>query len=383
MKKIVSIMIVFVILFLCSCQSQEIRIYKGNENDGYTLDLHTFKNIGYSNLNEASDLISTAEKVTAEDMLEIEKIEIKAESQTPPQIAVVAGEVYAVSTLEDKACLYTLEGAKLFKAGAIYSLFEHNGCLLFCASESTEPNAYKLMKYDPKAKTLIQLNKTYSDKLPIYNSCGDYISITGSPELNTFGNPYIYNEECNVSFCNFINGEEKSSDKTVIHVKESVVPIKDVKNNLYVTYDRITSQLLFYDADKQIVVSQSMLDVIGRHSLICKLFGSQLLMKDFNDLVVYDFKDNSCKLIYKPDFDRVKNGEVYGEICEIIGDIIIFSDLDNLVAYDIKNNRTATLCAIEDVSYSGTDNETMFAFCRADVNLIDGEFYTTVYVCAV
>ena len=88
-------------------------------------------------------------------------------------------------------------------------------------------------------------------------------------------------------------------------------------------------------------------------------------------------------MIYKPDFDRVKNGEVYGEICEIIGDIIIFSDLDNLVAYDIKNNRTATLCAIEDVSYSGTDNETMFAFCRADVNLIDGEFYTTVYVCAV
>lgn len=382
MKRLVSIMLVFIILFLCSCQTQEIRTYKDNKNEGYPLDLHAFKNIGYSNLNEASDLISTAKKVTAEDMFEIDKFEIKAESQTPPQIAIVWGEVYAAITLEEKAYLYKVEDTKqnlLYEASSIHSLFEHNGCLLFCATESSESNVYKLMKYDPRAKTLIRLNETHSDKLPIYSSCGDYISVADSPELNSFGNAYMHDEKCNVSFCNFSTGEEKDSNKTVIHVKESVVPIKDVKNNLYITFDRITSQLLFYDADKQMVVSQSMLDVIGRHSLICKFFGSRLLMKDSNDLVIYDFKDNSYRLIYKPNFDRVQNGEIYGEVCEIIDDIIIFTNLDNLLAYDMKNNTFTTLGAIEDMSYSGTDNETTFAFCKANVDLIDDEFYYSIY----
>lgn len=382
MKRFVLIMLVFIILFLCSCQTQEIRIYKDKKNEGYTLDLHAFKNIGYSNLNKASDLISTAQEVAVEDMFEIDKFEIKAGSQTPPQIAVVSGEVYVAITLEEKACLYKVEDKKqnlLYDAGYIQLLFEHNGCLLFCAAESSESNVYKLMKYNPRAKTLICLNETHSDKLPIYSSCGDYISVTDSPELNLFGNAYMHDEKCNVRFCNFSTGEDRDSNRTIIHVKESVVPVKDVNNNLYITFDRITSQLLFYDADKQMVVSQSMLDVIGRHSLICKFFGSRLLMKDSNDLVIYDFKDDSYRLIYKPNSDRIQNGEMYGEVCEIIDDIVIFTGLDDLLAYNIKNNTFATLGNIEDMSYSGTDNETTFAFCGANVNSIDGEFYYNIY----
>ena len=384
MKRFVLIMLVFIILFLCSCQTQEIRIYKDNKNEGYKLDLHAFKNIGYSNLNKASDLISTARRVAAEDMFEIDKFEIKAGSQTPPQIAVVSGEVYAATTIEDKGrdYLYKLENGKqhlLYDAGSIYSLFEHNGCLLFCATESSESNVYKLMKYNPKAKTLICLDAAHSDKLPIYSSCGDYISVTDSPELNLFGNAYMRDEKCNVRFCNFSTGEDRDSNKTIIHVKESVVPIKDVKNNLYITFDRITSQLLFYDADKQMVVSQSMLDVIGRYSLISKFFGSRLIMKDSGGLILYDFNDDSYKLIYKPNIDRIRNGESYCEVCEIIDSVIIFTDLDNLTAYDMKNNTFTTLGAVEDMSYSGTDNETTFAFCSADVDSINNELYYNVY----
>lgn len=367
-------------LFLSSC-TQEAKTHKDTANSGNELELRALDNLGYGNLEIETDLVSIAEEGKAEDMFEIQKIKIKAESQTAPQITVVNGEVYAAVVLDEKTHLYKFEGEKqieLYIASDIPSLFEHNGCLLFCALESQDPYNYKLMKYDPKTKIFTQLSETKSYKMPIYNSCGDYISVTNSEEKYLYcGDKYEADNE--VNFYNFSTGEELVTNKRFEIKKERVVPIKDVKDNYYITYDEIASQLLFYDVDKQKIVSQADLDVRNPNALVCKIFGNRLLMKDTLDIVVYDYANDSYKLIYKREIEELCNCRCFGMICEIIGDVVVFCDSENLYAYDMKNNTVATIGTLQDISYFGTDNETTFAFCGAPVNLIDGEFYTTIY----
>ena len=383
MKKTVSIFVVVIILFLSSCQKLNVKTYENIENNSVTLQLHTMKNLSCDE-REASDLISDAKKGKAEDMFKIEKFKIKAESQTPPQVAVVSGEVYVAVTTEEKSYLYKvgdMDKKPIFEADSIHTLFEHNGCLMFCATDSSQSIVnkftYKLMKYDPKAKTLIELNKTDSYSLPSYNSCGNYISFIFTSTPSSSNN--ASKEKLKVNFCDFSTGNVKKSNKTVDNVNEVSVPVKDINNNLFVTYDKITSQLLFYDIDKKCVVSQVKLDVMSKYSLQCKLFGDRLLIKDSDDLTVYNFNDNSYKLIYRPDSSKAQTGEIYGVISEIIGDIIVFSSFDSLLAYDMKNNELVTICNLEDVSYCGTDNQNTFAFCSAAVELIDGEFYYNIF----
>jgi hypothetical protein len=88
-------------------------------------------------------------------------------------------------------------------------------------------------------------------------------------------------------------------------------------------------------------------------------------MKDTCDIVVYDYADNSYKLILKREAEEICNCASFGTICEIIGDVLVFCDCENLYAYNMKNNTVATICPLEDVSYSNTDNEKNFAFCEA------------------
>ena len=169
------------------------------------------------------------------------------------------------------------------------------------------------------------------------------------------------------------------TDKRFVIKKERVVPIKDVKNNYYITHDKIAGQLLFYDVNKQRIVSQAALDVRNPSGLVCKIFGNRLLMKDTLDIVVYDYANDSYKLIYKREIEELCNCESFGIICEIIGDVLVFCDCENLYAYDMKDNTVATICPLEDVSYSGSDNETTFAFCKANVDLIGDDFYYRIY----
>ena len=374
MKKIISLFIALAMLFLCSCQGRndtgKVKVYTATAKDNFTLNLHTFENIGYNDTRSASDLISTAQTVETNDMFEVEKFKIEAVSQTPPKIAVVNGEVYAAvirDDIDERAHLYKLEGEKqieLYTASEISSLFEHNGCLFFYAYDFSLDNLHKLMKYDPKAKTFICLNQINSSQKPIYRPCGDYISITGATQLNLMGkNDELY-DKCDIIFCDFSTKEEICVVIDGVHTQNTVVPIKDVKNNYYVTHDKVGGKLIFEDVESKKIVSQASLNVRDPYGLTCKIFGSRLLLVDSYDIAVYDYADDSCKLIYKREAEEICNCARFGTICEIIGDVLVFCDCEKLYAYNMKNNTVATICPLEDVSYSNTDNEKSFAFCE-------------------
>jgi hypothetical protein len=375
MKKIISLFIAFAMLFLCSCQGRndtgKVKVYTATAKDNFTLNLHTFENIGYNDIRSASDLISTAQTVETKDMFEVEKFKIEAVSQTPPKIAVVNGEVYAAVIREDideRAHLYKFERGKqkeLYTASDILSMFEHNGCLFFYAYDSSLDNLHKLMKYDPKAKTFICLNQINSSQKPIYRPCGDYISITGVSDLFSKDKNGEFCNKCNIIFCDFSTKEEIFVVIYGVHTQNTVVAIKDVKNNYYVTHDKVGGKLIFEDVESQKIVSQASLNVRDPYGLTCKIFGSRLLLADSHDIAVYDYADDSCKLIYKREAEEIRNCGGFGIICEIIGDVLVFCDCENLYAYNMKNNTVATICPLEDVSYSNTDNEKNFAFCEA------------------
>ena len=60
----------------------------------------------------------------------------------------------------------------------------------------------------------------------------------------------------------------------------------------------------------------------------------------------------------------------------MIGDILVFSDTENLLAYDFKNERVATICPLEDVTYTASDNKSTFVYCQAQAT---NEGFESVY----
>ena len=133
-------------------------------------------------------------------------------------------------------------------------------------------------------------------------------------------------------------------------------------------FDFVTSQIMVETIDTNEFVSEIYLDVWNKNDYLkLKIFGSRLLMRDGNGLKMHDFEDNTDYMICLLKWEGKNDNEInrFGIICEMIGDVLVFSDTENLLAYDFKNERVATICPLEDVTHTASDNKSTFVYCSS------------------
>ena len=157
------------------------------------------------------------------------------------------------------------------------------------------------------------------------------------------------------------------------------VDTKNINNNYFMCFDYVTSQIMVETIDTNEFVSEIYLDVWNKNDYLkLKFFGSKLLMRDGNGLKMHDFEDNTDHMICLLKWEGKNDNEInrFGIICEMIGDVLVFSDTENLLAYDFKNERVATICPLEDVTYTASDNKSTFVYCQAQAT---NEGFESVY----
>lgn len=382
MKKFIVLTIILcVVINLCGCRETVVKEYNQNDkNEKYELEFSSSMAVGYD-CSKTVDLVSTAETCKITDIFDIEEIEILGEHYTPTEVGTASGEVFAVVKESEGDTLYNISGSRqieLYKADKITPIFEKDGSFIFSAYV-TDGYGYNIMSYNPKEKSVKRLFELYEDNLPYFTEAGDYITVREQPS-SEFGQPYDYNEKLKVTHYHFNSKSDgiinSIGSSTMMH---SGIYTKNIKNNYSMSFDYITSQILVWTIDTNEFVSEIYLDVWNSNDYLkLKFFGSRLLMRDGNGLKMHDFNDNTDHMICLLKWEGKNDNEInrFGIICEMIGDVLVFSDTENLLAYDFKNERVATICPLEDVTYTASDNKSTFVYCQAQAT---NEGFESVY----
>ncbi len=376
MKKFVALTIVLcIVISLCGCKEINVKEYiKDTENEKYELNFTSSMAVGY-NCSKTVDLVSTAETCKITDIFDIEQIEILGEHLTPSQVGTAGGEFFAVVSDDERDTLYNISGhspIEIYKADAITPIFEKDGCFIFAVGE-TDSYGYNIMGYNPKEKSIKRLFELYEDNLPYFTEAGDYISATDQPSLNLFGHPYDNEDNKRLKTRHYYSNVKSDGfvrPGTLSATMHGFVNTKNISNNYFMSFDYITSQIMVETIDTNEFVSEIYLDVWNKNDYLkLNFFGSKLLMRDGNGLKMHDFEDNTDHMICFLKWEGKNNNEIrrFGIICEIIGDVLVFSDTENLLAYDLKNERVATICPLEDVTYTASDNKSTFVYCSAQL----------------
>ncbi|MBE6903266.1 MAG: hypothetical protein E7480_01505 [Ruminococcaceae bacterium] len=373
MKKFITLTIILcIVINLCGCKETVVKEYNQNsENENYELKFSSSMAVGF-NCSKTVDLVSTAETCKTTDIFDIEEIEILGEHYTPTGVGTAGGEFFAVVQEDERDTLYNISGhspIEIYKADVITPIFEKDGCFIFAVNEA-DGYGYNIMSYNPKEKSVKRLFELYEDNLPYFTEAGDYITVRERPS-SEFGQPYDYNEKLKVTHYHFNSKSDgiinSIGSATMMH---SGIYTKNIKNNYSMSFDYITSQILVWTIDTNEFVSEIYLDVWNKNDYLkLKFFGSRLLMRDGNGLKMHDFEDNTDHMICLLKWEGKNDNEInrFGIICEMIGDVLIFSDTENLLAYDLKNERVATICPLEDVTYTASDNKSTFVYCSSQV----------------
>jgi len=372
-KKFITLTIILcIVINLCGCKETVVKEYNQNsENENYELKFSSSMAVGF-NCSKTVDLVSTAETCKTTDIFDIEEIEILGEHYTPTGVGTAGGEFFAVVQEDERDTLYNISGhspIEIYKADVITPIFEKDGCFIFAVNEA-DGYGYNIMSYNPKEKSVKRLFELYEDNLPYFTEAGDYITVRERPS-SEFGQPYDYNEKLKVTHYHFNSKSDgiinSIGSATMMH---SGIYTKNIKNNYSMSFDYITSQILVWTIDTNEFVSEIYLDVWNKNDYLkLKFFGSRLLMRDGNGLKMHDFEDNTDHMICLLKWEGKNDNEInrFGIICEMIGDVLIFSDTENLLAYDLKNERVATICPLEDVTYTASDNKSTFVYCSSQV----------------
>lgn len=383
MKKFIVLTIILcVVINLCGCRETVVKEYNQNDkNEKYELNFSSSMAVGY-NCSKTVDLVSTAKSCKITDIFDIEEIEILGEYITPTQVGTASGEVFAVVKESEGDTLYNISGSRqieLYKADKITPIFEKDGSFIFSAYV-TDGYGYNIMSYNPKEKSVKRLFEILEDDLPHFTEAGDYISATEQPSLNSFGHPYDNNEGLetrhyysNVTSDGFVRPGNFSA------TMHGFVDTKNINNNYFMCFDYVTSQIMVETIDRNEFVSEIYLDVWNKNDYLkLKFFGSKLLMRDGNGLKMHDFEDSTDHMICLLKWEGKNDNEIkrFGIICEMIGHVLVFSDTENLLAYDFKNERVATICPLEDVTYTASDNKSTFVYCQAQAT---NEGFESVY----
>ena len=383
MKKFIVLTIILcVVINLCGCRETVVKEYNQNDkNEKYELEFSSSMAVGY-NCSKTVDLVSTAKSCKITDIFDIEEIEILGEYITPTQVGTAGGEFFAVVREDERDTLCNISGhspIEIYEADGITPIFEKDGCFIFAVNEA-DGYGYNIMSYNPKEKSVKRLFEILEDDLPHFTEAGDYISATEQPSLNSFGHPYDNNEGLetwhyysNVTSDGFVRPGNFSA------TMHGFVDTKNINNNYFMCFDYVTSQIMVETIDTNEFVSEIYLDVWNKNDYLkLKFFGSKLLMRDGNGLKMHDFEDNTDHMICLLKWEGKNDNEInrFGIICEMIGDILVFSDTENLLAYDFKNERVATICPLEDVTYTASDNKSTFVYCQAQAT---NEGFESVY----
>lgn len=371
MKKFIVLTIILcVVINLCGCRETVVKEYNQNDkNEKYELEFSSSMAVGY-NCSKTVDLVSTAKSCKITDIFDIEEIEILGEYITPTQVGTAGGEFFAVVREDERDTLCNISGhspIEIYTADVITPIFEKDGCFIFAVNEA-DGYGYNIMSYNPKEKSVKRLFELYEDNLPYFTEAGDYITVRERPS-SEFGQPYDYNEKLKVTHYHFNSKSDgiinSIGSSTMMH---SGIYTKNIKNNYSMSFDYVTSQIMVETIDTNEFVSEKYLDVWNKNDYLkLKFFGSRLLMRDGNGLKMHDFEDNTDHMICLLKWEGKNDNEIerFGIICEMIGDVLVFSDTENLLAYDFKNERVATICPLEDVSYTASDNKSTFVYCQA------------------
>ncbi len=371
MKKFITLTIILcIVINLCGCREIVVKEYnKTNKNEEYELNFSSSMAVGY-NCSKTVDLVSTAYTCKITDIFDIEQIEILGEHIAPTPVGTAGGEFFAVVREDERDTLCNISGfsqIELYKADGITPIFEKDGNFIFAVNEA-DSYGYNIMSYNPKEKSVKRLFELYEDNLPVFTESGDYISVRERTS-SEFEQPYDYNEKLKVKHYLFNSKSDGIINSvcasTMMH---SGICTKNIKNNYSMSFDYITSQILVETIDTNEFVSEIYLDVWNKNDYLkLKFFGSRLLMRDGNGLKMHDFEDNTDHMICLLKWEGKNDNEIerFGIICEMIGDVLVFSDTENLLAYDSKNERVATICPLEDVTYTASDNKSTFVYCQA------------------
>lgn len=371
MKKFITLTIILcIVINLCGCRETVVKEYnKTNKNEEYELNFSSSMAVGY-NCSKTVDLVSTAKSCKITDIFDIEEIEILDEHLTPSQVGTAGGEFFVVVRGDERDTLYNISGhspIEIYKADVITPIFEKDGCFIFAVNEA-DGYGYNIMSYNPKEKSVKRLFELYEDNLPYFTEAGDYITVRERPS-SEFGQPYDYNEKLKVTHYHFNSKSDgiinSIGSSTMMH---SGIYTKNIKNNYSMSFDYVTSQIMVETIDTNEFVSEIYLDVWNKNDYLkLKFFGSRLLMRDGNGLKMHDFEDNTDHMICLLKWEGKNDNEIerFGIICEMIGDVLVFSDTEDLLAYDLKNERVATVCPLEDVTYTASDNKSTFVYCQA------------------
>ena len=375
MKKMVLLTaILCLVMCLCSCKEIVVNEYGSNSVDEeYELRLSSSMYVG-SNCSKTVDLVSAAQPCEITDIFDVEEVEILGEHRTPSQVGTAGGEFFAVLRGDERDTLCNISGhtpISLYTADVITPIFEKDGNFIFAANE-TDNYGYHIMQYDPNEKSVKRLFELYEDRWPHFTEAGEYISVTETPSLNLFGSPYDNNDRLETRhYHSNVKNDGFVRPGTLSATMHGFVTTRNISNNYFMSFDYITSQLLVETIDTHELVSEIYLNVFNTNDYLkLKLFGSRLLMRDGNGLKMHDFEDNTDHMICLLKWEGKNDNEIsrFGIICEMIGDVLIFSDTENLLAYDFKNERVATICPLEDVSYSASDNKSTFVCCQAQAS---------------
>lgn len=373
MKKFITLTIILcIVINLCGCKETIVKEYNQNDkNEKYELEFSSSMAVGY-NCSKTVDLVSTAETCKITDIFDIEEIEILDKHLTPSQVGTAGGEFFVVVRGDERDTLCNISGhspIEIYKADVITPIFEKDGCFIFAVNE-TDGYGYNIMSYNPKEKSVKRLFEILEDDLPHFTEAGDYISATEQPSLNTFGHPYDEHNKRLKTTHYSLNSESDGFVRpgTLSATMHGFVNTKNISNNYFMCFDYVTSQIIVETIDTNEFVSEIYLDVWNKNDYLkLKFFGSRLLMRDGNGLKMHDFEDNTDHMICLLKWEGKNDNEInrFGIICEMIGDVLIFSDTENLLAYDFKNERVATICPLEDVTYTASDNKSTFVYCQA------------------
>lgn len=374
MKKFIVLTIILcVVINLCGCRETVVKEYNQNDkNEKYELEFSSSMAVGY-NCSKTVDLVSTAKTCKITDIFDIEEIEILDEHLTPSQVGTAGGEFFVVVRGDERDTLYNISGhspIEIYKADVITPIFEKDGCFIFAVNEADD-YGYNIMSYNPKEKSVKKLFELYEDNLPYFTEAGDYISVTEQPSLNTFGHPYDdeFNKRLKTRhYYSNVKSDGFVRPGTFSATMHGFVNTKNISNNYFMCFDYVTSQIIVETIDTNEFVSEIYLDVWNKNDYLkLKFFGSKLLMRDGNGLKMHDFEDNTDHMICLLKWEGKNDNEInrFGIICEMIGDVLIFSDTENLLAYDLKKERVATICPLEDVTYTASDNKSTFVYCQA------------------
>ena len=376
MKKFVTLTIILcIVINLCGCKEIVVKQYNQNsENKNYELNFSSSMAVGY-NCSKTVNLVSTAETCKITDIFDVEEIEILGDHSTPTQVGTAGGEFFAVVCEDERDTLYNISGHRqieLYKADEITPIFEKDGNFIFAVNDA-DSYGYNIMSYNPKEKSVKRIFELYDENLPYFSEAGDYISATEQPTLNTFGHPYDdeFNKRLKTRhYYSNIKSDGFVRPGTISATMNGFVDTKNISNNYFMSFDYITSQIMVETIDTNEFVSEIYLDVWNRNDYLkLKFFGSRLIMRDGNGLKMHDFEDNTDHMICLLKWEGKNDNEIkrFGIICEMIGDVLVFSDTENLLAYDFKNERVATICPLEDVTYTASDNKSTFVYCQAQI----------------